>query len=118
MSTYYGVKIGYGYPITWDDYPSCNWDNDEEVSKYYDWQDALHDCDYRYTMNWEYDESGEFFGIMLDDAEYGEFISIARANQAINKLNRDDWEKCEAEYHRLFPNSTKQPDVYIMSVVW
>ena len=37
MSTYYGVKIGYGYPITEEDYPDCNWDNDEEVNKYYDW---------------------------------------------------------------------------------
>lgn len=35
-----------------------------------------------------------------------------------DNLNFILWEKCEKEYHRLFPNSTKQPDYYVMSVVW
>ena len=35
-----------------------------------------------------------------------------------DNFNLTSWKKCEKEYHRLFPNSTKQPDYYVMSVVW
>lgn len=118
MGMYYEAKLAFGYMIGDEDYPYPDWDNDESIEKYEDWKDDYNDNEYRHLFTYYWDEPNEFFGIILGGCMCGEIETLKDFNAMKDNLNFILWEKCEKEYHRLFPNSTKQPDYYVMSVVW
>ena len=112
------AKLVFGYMIEDEDYPYPDWDNDESIEKYENWKDGYNDNEYRYLFSYHWDEPNEFFGIILGDCECGEIKTLKDFNAMADNFNLTNWKKCEEEYHRLFPTSTKQPTYYVMSVVW
>lgn len=118
MGKYYETKVVFGYMIEEDDYVCPDWTDDALVKKYEDWRDAYNENEYRHLFSYYWDEPNEFFGIILGDCECGQIITLKDFNELTNNFNSYEWKKCEEEYHHLFPDSTKQPDYYVMSVVW
>lgn len=123
MGMYYETKLVFGYMINRDeDYPKVDWDNDESIEKYENWKDDYGINEYRHLFDYyDWDEPYEFFGIILDGCECGEvkpFKDFEDKADDFSLKQRPDWENCEKEFHRLFPDSTQKPDYYIMSVVW
>ena len=112
------AKLVFGYMVNEDDYPYPNYDDEESVKKYEDWMDDYNNNEYRYLFSGYWDEPNELFGIHLGYCDCGEIKTLKEFNAMADNFDLNLWKKCEKEFHRLFPDSTKQPDYYVMSVIW
>lgn len=105
------AKVGYGYIITDDMIPYLDSDEEDEAEKwklYDEWNERLHWSDYLNYFD-SYVEDCYFFGIILQDTEFYEPLD----KEGIDKWDFEEWQKCEKEFHDLFPDSTQKPNTYL-----
>ena len=108
------AKIGYGYIITSDIFPYPE-DNDENKwILYSEWKDKLLESDYIHIFD-EYYDNAYFFGIILQSAE----IYAPLDFEALWYTRKDEWEKCNAELLKFFPNGIEErPMMYLLTQYW
>lgn len=117
MGMWYEAALVFGYAIEDNDYPYPDWDDEASIEKYENWKDDYNDNDYRILFSYHWPEPNEIFGILLGTCDCGEIMTLETFEDFKYSYKLADWEACKEEYHRLFPNSTKEPRYYVMSRV-
>ena len=100
------AMIGYGYIID-NEYPEYPEDGND--TEYFEHMAEIFDSPYCHTLN--DGEEPTFFGITIEDTGHNCFCALD--SNFLDDCN--DFMTCASEFHRLFPHSELEPQLYLLS---
>ena len=113
MSSPTSSFLGYGYTI--DLYSDSPYDYYDQSELFEEWKAQVIESKY-YHFSSYYTEEYCFFGVQLSDtADAGEIVNLEKDSQW-NEAN--EWNECETEFHKFFPNLNNKPHLYLVSIYW